>query len=134
MSHICKSAVRDKTESCRRSSGLTPLTSTALALPAGLFLGDKMQAAVTRHSAEGCSRADSAGCGQELSCNSQQQQRSDILRVRKAHYGPNTSLNYETPLHIVRGEVSERFHASTCQLASALAGSAPPSTSQLMHR
>lgn len=27
----------------------------------------------------------------------------DVLQLRKAHYGPNTSLNYDQPLHIVKG-------------------------------
>lgn len=35
----------------------------------------------------------------------------EVLAKRKAHIGPNTTLNYKKPLHIVRGEGCHLFDA-----------------------
>ncbi len=36
---------------------------------------------------------------------------AEVLAKRKAHIGPNTTLNYKNPLHIVRGEGCHLYDA-----------------------
>lgn len=36
----------------------------------------------------------------------------ELLQVRRTHYGPNTSLSYASPLHMVRGKGQYLFDAS----------------------
>lgn len=38
----------------------------------------------------------------------------EVLSARRQHYGPNASLNYAQPLHMVRGQGAHRIaHAPT---------------------